>query len=129
MPNFSKNSFNKLMTCDRKLQEIFFEVIKHIDCTILDGSRTKEEQEEYFKTGKSKARWPESKHNTFPSLAVDAVPYPIDWEDKERMAVFIGFVLAVAAMKGIKIRSGIDWNMDTQTKDSKFKDYPHFELV
>ena len=127
MPEFSKKSFDKLMTCDRRLQDVFNEVIKHFDCTILEGVRDSETQKKYVAQGRSKTM--HSKHLNFPSLAVDAVPYPIDWKDTERMTMFIGFVLGVAAMMGIKIRSGIDWNMDTETRDTKFKDYPHFEVI
>lgn len=127
MPKFSQKSADKLLTCDKRLQDVFFEVVKHFDCTILEGMRTPEKQKEYVASGRSKTM--HSKHLTFPSQAVDVVPYPIDWKDTERMTLFIGFVLGVAAMKGIKIKSGIDWDRDTQTKDTNFKDYPHFEVV
>lgn len=127
MPKFSQESFEKLMTCHKDLQDVFFEVIKHFDCKIIEGNRSVEQQKKYVKSGRSKTM--KSKHLPFPSMAVDAVPYPIDWKDTERMALFIGFVLGVAEIKGIKLRSGIDWDSDTQTNDTSFKDYPHFELI
>lgn len=126
MPSFSRKSADKLLTCDKRLQEAFFEVVKHFDCTVLEGIRDPETQKKYVEQGRSKTM--HSKHLTFPSQAVDVVPYPINWQDTERMTLFIGFVLGIAAMKGIKIRSGIDWDMDTETRDTKFKDYPHFEI-
>lgn len=127
MPAFSQRSADKLLTCEQDLQKVFFEVVKHFDCTVLEGIRNPETQKKYVAQGRSKTM--HSKHLTFPSQAVDVVPYPINWQDTERMTLFIGFVLGVAKMMGINIRSGIDWDMDTETRDTSFKDYPHFEIV
>lgn len=44
------------------------------------------------------------------------VPYPIEWEDARQELILRGFVLAVAAEMGIRIRT-ISW------------DLPHFELA
>lgn len=126
---FSKKSAKKLSQCDPRLQRVFEEVIKHWDCTILEGHRDKGTQDEYFRTGKSKLKYPSSKHNSIPSKAVDAVPYPIDWQDTERFRAFGGFVLGVAATLGIKLRWGGDWDGDKDFKDQSFIDMPHFELV
>ena len=68
-------------------------------------------------------------------MAVDAVPYPIDWNDTNRMRFFAGFVMGVAARlyhEGLithKVRWGGDWDRDTDVKDNRFQDLPHFELV
>lgn len=138
MPAFGKTSKEKLETCDPRLQEIFNEVIKHYDCTVLQGVRLKEEQNEYFRTGKSKVQWPNSKHNVLnpgdKSRAVDVVPYfktapNIRWEDKEAFYFFGGVVMAIAATKGIKLRWGGNWDGDDEFKDQTFMDLPHFELV
>ena len=67
----------KLRTCDYRLQMLFEEVVKHYDCTILQGHRDKATQDAYFEAKKSKVKWPNSKHNSNPSLAVDVAPYPI----------------------------------------------------
>ena len=95
MPSFSKSSKDKLATCDPRLQKVFNEVIKHWDCTIIFGFRGKEKQNELFnaKPKRSKKRWPNSKHNSSPAKAIDAAPYPVDWEDAERFYAFGGFVL------------------------------------
>lgn len=129
MPLFSKNSTAKLLTCDDRLIRVFAEVIKHFDCTILQGHRSEEEQNEYFRTGKSKLEFPNSKHNSIPSRAVDVAPYPIDWNDRERFTLFAGMVIGVGVMQGITIRWGGDWNRDTQVKDNGFDDLPHFEVL
>jgi hypothetical protein len=102
--------------------------VKHFDCSILEGHRGKRAQNKAYKEGKSKVVYPNGKHNQIPSVAVDAVPYPIDWEDRERMTYFAGFVLGVALRMNLKIRWGGDWNMNTELKDNNFDDLPHFEI-
>ena len=128
MPRFGSRSINRIKTCDQRLQELFYEVVKHFDCTIIEGSRGKERQNKAYADGKSKVKYPNGKHNQFPSVAVDVAPYPIDWSDRDRFHYFGGFVLGVAEQKGLNIRWGGDWDMDTQTKDNNFDDLVHFEI-
>ena len=128
MPRFGKRSIGRLQTCDQKLQELFYEVVKHFDCSIIEGHRGEERQNKAYADGKSKVKYPNGKHNQFPSVAVDVAPYPIDWSDRDRFHYFGGFVLGVAKQKGLNIRWGGDWNQDTQTKDNKFDDLVHFEI-
>ncbi len=129
MPSFSKASRKRLETCHPDLQRLMNEVIKHWDCTVLEGHRTEHRQNEMVRTGTSQLKWPLSKHNRTPSEAVDVAPYPIDWQDIERFRAFGGFVLGVAAMLEIPIRWGGDWNGNRDFKDQKFHDLPHFELL
>lgn len=133
MPSFSKSSLDKLNTCDQQLIDLFKEVIKHYDCTVVCGVRSKEDQDEAVRTGKSKTPWPTSKHNVLKpdqkSRAVDVVPCPINWNNREAFYHFGGFVKAIAMQKGIKIRWGGDWDSDNDLKDQNFIDLPHFELV
>lgn len=129
MPEFGKNSKSRLATCHPDLQRLFNEVIKQVDCTIICGHRNREDQDEAYRTGKSKVQWPDGKHNKNPSEAVDAVPYPIDWADLKQMYMFVGFVRGIALSMGIKIRCGADWNGNFDIKDQNFHDVPHFELV
>jgi hypothetical protein len=129
MPFFSATSRQRLDTCDPVLRVVFDEVIKHFDCTIICGHRTKEAQSEAFESGHSQVQWPNSRHNTAPSKAVDAAPFPIDWGDRERQTLFAGRVLGVAQALGHKLRWGGDWNMDGRTIDNKFDDLVHFEVV
>ena len=128
MPRFGKRSIGRLQTCDQKLQELFYEVVKHFDCSIIEGHRGEERQNKAFADGKSKVKYPNGKHNKFPSVAVDVAPYPIDWSDRDRFHYFGGFVLGVAKQMGMNIRWGGDWNQDTETKDNKFDDLVHFEI-
>jgi hypothetical protein len=129
MPSFGKKSTEKLAQCDKRIQEVLNEVVKHFDCSILCGHRGKEEQNEAYHSGRSKLKFPKSKHNGLPSMAVDVAPYPIDWNDIKRFHYFAGFVVGIAASKGITLRYGGDWDRDTQLKDNNFNDLPHFEIV
>jgi peptidoglycan L-alanyl-D-glutamate endopeptidase CwlK len=95
---------------------------------VIEGHRGEERQNFLFDSEQSKVRYPSGKHNAVVSLAADVVPYPVDWEDGERFALFAGYVKGIAEMMGLKIRWGGDWNGDFYTKDTKFFDAPHFEL-
>ena len=128
MPKFGKKSMSKLETCHEDLQQVFYQVIKHFDCSVLEGHRGEELQNKYFNEGKSKVKFPKGKHNANPSNAVDVVPWPIDWDDTDRMYYFAGFVKGIAAMLDNPQRWGGDWNDNTEVKDTGFKDLPHFEL-
>ena len=128
MPNFGKKSRDQLATCDNRLQMVFNEVIKYVDCSILEGYRNEKDQNEAFRKGNSKVKYPNGRHNTKPCCGVDVLPYPIDWKDYERMTLFAGYVIGTAEQMGIKLVWGNDWDRDFQTKDTNFKHYPHFEL-
>lgn len=128
MYNYSSSSKEKLESCDILLQKIFNEVIKYYNCSILCGHRSKIEQDKAYIDGKSKLFYPNSKHNKKPSQAIDAAPYPIDWNDISRFYIFGGYVKAVADVLGIPIIWGGDWDNDTFTKDNKFNDLVHFEI-
>jgi len=131
MPNFSKTSLERLETCDERLQKIFKEVIKTWDCTILCGHRSKEDQDAAYNAHprRSKLKYPQSKHNKIPSIAVDVAPWPINWNDLGSFYMFAGYVLRVADELDIKIRYGGDWDGDKKTADQHFNDLPHFELL
>jgi peptidoglycan L-alanyl-D-glutamate endopeptidase CwlK len=129
MPRFGSRSRQRLDTCDERLQRVFEEVVEVIDCTILEGERGEERQNFLYDSGQSKVRFPNGKHNSSPSLAIDVAPWPIDWENRERFVLFAGYVLGVAKNMGIALRWGGDWNTNWDTQDHTFFDGPHFELV
>lgn len=128
---FGRTSQARLDTCHPKLQEILNEAIKHVDFSVLCGHRTEEDQMAAYNAVPqvSKVKWPNSKHNSLPSRAVDIAPYPIDWNDIKRFAHLGGLIRGIAAAKGIKIRVGFDWDMDGDITDHKFMDWPHIELA
>ena len=128
MPRFGKRSKENLTSCDKQLQNVFNEVIKFVDCSVLEGYRDEKRQNRLFDEGKTKLRYPNGRHNNRPSNAVDVTPYPVDWSDRERQTLFAGFVLGIARSMGIKLRWGGDWDMDWKVMDNRFDDFPHFEL-
>ena len=126
---FGPASRGRLNTVHPLLVEICEEAIKHIDFSVICGHRTEEAQKQAVLDKASKVNYPNSKHNSLPSMAVDIAPYPIDWNNTTRFAHLIGLVRGIAAMKGIKIRTGSDWDSDGDITDHKFMDWPHVELV
>jgi peptidoglycan L-alanyl-D-glutamate endopeptidase CwlK len=129
VPKYSNRSAIKLAQCDERLQWVFNRVVETFDNTILVGHRNQDAQDEMFDTGRSQLRWPNSKHNKLPSQAVDVICYPIDWNDRERITLFAGFVLGTATQMGILIRWGGDWDRDWKTSDNTFDDLVHYELL
>ena len=129
MPKFGRKSKKSLASCDEDLQDLFNEVIKHVDCSVIEGHRSQERQDRLYDEGKTKVRYPDGRHNASPSRACDVVPYPVDWDDRERFHLFAGFVLGIAESMEIKIRWGGDWNKNFEVDDNKFDDFPHFELL
>lgn len=138
MPNFSKKSKYRLATCNQQIQDVFNEVIKHVDCTIVCGLRTTMEQKMLYAQGRTMPGnivtncdgiYERSNHQSATGIsnAVDAVPYPIDWNDRDRFIRFIGFVQGVASQMGIELVSGLDWDNDYVLDDQSFTDLPHFE--
>lgn len=126
---WSAVSAARLDTCDCRLQEIFDHVLQIMDCSVLAGHRDTTTQNRLCDEGKSQLRWPQSKHNSSPSKAIDIAPYPINWGDRERMTLFAGIALGVADANGVKLRWGGDWDRDFQVIDNNFDDLVHFELM
>ena len=129
MARFSNRSHLRLATCDPRLQRVFEDVVRNFDCSILEGHRDEARQNRMVDDGKSQVRWPDGKHNTTPSLAVDVAAYPIVWDDRERQTLFAGYVLATAKAMGVDLRWGGDWDRDTEVRDNSFDDLVHFEIM
>lgn len=140
MPKFSKRSRAKLETCHEDLQTLFNAVVVGFDCTPIYGHRTVEEQQALFAIGRTTElhRNPVTKcdgiinksmHNHFPSLAIDILPYPVDWNDTDRIRYFAGYVMGIADSIGINVRWGGDWDNDTELRDNLFNDLAHYEIV
>ena len=145
MPHFSKSSMGRLRSCERDIQTILLEAIKHYDFSVLSGMRTPEEQFELYKKGRKQRGqdWTineankvvtfqdgtikKSKHNSDPSKAVDIAPYPIDWENINRFYQLNGIIVSVQSRllaEGL-IQKGVDWGGELW---DNFKDYPHYQL-
>lgn len=128
MAHFNESSLQKLNSCDIRLQEICKEVIKLFNFTVIEGHRGEEKQKQYFSEGKSKLKYPASKHNKHPALAVDIAPYPIDWKDTKSFYYLAGLMIATSNAKNIKLRWGGNWRGSDNLKDNKFLDLVHFEI-
>lgn len=133
MPYFSELSKERLWSCDERLRDICNKAIMIYDFSVVCGHRDKKEQNNAFKTGKTSLKYPESKHNTSPSRAVDIVPWnkktkSVDWENIRSFHILAGIMFAVAHAKGVKLRWGGDWDSDWDIKDQNWFDLGHFEL-
>lgn len=128
MPKFGNTSISRLRECHPLLQRLFLEVVREYDCSILVGHRAKREQDHAFESKMSRLKWPNSKHNKVPSLAIDVAPYPLNWQDQKRFYHFGGFVKGMALGLGIPLRWGGDWDGDEDLNDQTFMDLVHFEL-
>lgn len=128
---WSLHSKEALSTCHPSIKMVMNRALElsPIDFCVLEGHRGPDEQDAAFARGESKLRWPHGKHNQIPSAAVDIAPTPIDWKDRERFILVAGAVLAAAALLGVKLRWGGDWNSDGRMADEKFRDLGHFELL
>ena len=87
---FGKSSQKKLESCHPKLIALFTEVARTcpMESTILVGYRGADEQNKAVADGRSKLKYPKSKHNHKPSLAIDIAPYPIKWDDVKSFWLF-----------------------------------------
>jgi len=127
MPRFSKTSLSRLETCHEMLQELCHEAIKDIDFVVVCGHRGEADQNRAWAEGKSKLKYPHSKHNKTPSHAVDLAPCNIvdsktiiDWNDAKAFKVLAMYLINQANTKGYPLEWGGLW--------SKFKDLPHYQI-
>jgi len=135
MAQFSNISQERLATCHPQLIRLMNIVVLTYDIVIICGHRNESEQMVAFNANpqRSKKKWPDSKHNLLPSLAVDIAPYnhkevPINWKDVHAFNHLGGYVRGIAEIVGIPIRWGADWDNDFNLKEETFIDCPHFEL-
>lgn len=120
MPHFSGPSLAHFATLHPDLQMILTEAISQTDFAIICGHRDELEQTKAFLSGKSKLKWPDSRHNSTPSEAVDLVPFPVNWKDEAGFKKLSELLEAIANQHGIKLTWGGNWPM---------RDLVHFELT
>ena len=135
MPRFSKKSISKLATAERDLQTIMHSAIKIVDFTIVYGHRTVSEQKALYAHGRDNKNnivtycdgvKNKSKHNYYPSKAIDIVPYPEGWKDEERFSYVAGVIMTIAHQLWTdgKVENRLEWGGNWK----KFKDRPHFQI-
>lgn len=61
--------------------------------------------------------------------AVDLLPAPYDWKDRNNFDLVARAMFAAADAEGVKIRWGADWDQDGKPHERGETDSPHFELV
>lgn len=134
MPKYSDLSKTRLAQAHPKLQELFNEVIKDYDCTVLCGMRTITQQKALVAKGASRTmnsrHIPRKDKGTGDEAfcrAVDVITYPVNWGDWKAHYYFGGIVKGIALKMGINIRWGGDWDSDNDLKDQRFNDLVHFE--
>ena len=131
MADYGKKSSDILSACHPNLIRVMRTVVRVCDNSIRSGYRGEEEQNRLYAAGKSQRRWPDSKHNNSPSLAVDILPYPFykeDWKDWSKFSYLAGHVMEVAHLFDIPVTWGGDWSHNNIFTDEKFRDMMHFEL-
>lgn len=76
---FGKNSLKRLNELDPRLNALAVLMLSKqvMDFAVICGHRGETEQNAAFYAGKSKLKYPYSKHNSLPARAYDRVPYPI----------------------------------------------------
>ena len=138
MPVFGARSLSKLESVDPGLVMVLYRVIEYSDFTIICGARDEAAQEEAYRTGHSRARWPESKHNAIPpglSTAVDVAPWHsaaphIRWDALREFDCLAGRIMQAASELDVPMRWGGDWDRDQDLYDRNIPfDLGHFERV
>lgn len=104
---WSNTSSRRLNTCESGLILVCNTALgmSPFDLTILEGHRGEEDQNEMVRRGLSQLPWPEGKHNTTPSKAVDIAPYLADrpkgqripWKETMPWYILAGVMYAAAA--------------------------------
>ena len=145
---YSEKSLKKFIGVHPLLVDFAFELANVIDCTIVFGVRSYEEQNALYRLGKSSKDGfhKKSKHQKKTDSyghALDILPLPrgvnmyLDdgTEDNIRWAQFDGLCHGIAYKLGIKVRTGFKWRdnmMDSLKRTERSNTFPdgnHVEIV
>lgn len=130
---WSPNSQKVYDELDARLQVLVTRIRDEVvDISLVCGHRNQQDQDEANDTGHSQLRWPNGKHNKYPSVAVDLQPYPYP-SSTPKLWASLGYIAgrayAIAEEEGFQIRWGGDWDGDGDLTDQKFDDLFHLELT
>lgn len=132
---WGNKSNSRLSTCHPLLIELFNRVIKRddlpCDLTIVCGHRDEAAQKAAFEGGFSKVKWPNSKHNQQPSMAVDWAPLDpetgrLDWSRADLWEA-VG-PLIEEEWKRMDPAQTNGWALSWGGRWARFRDLPHVEL-
>lgn len=145
---FSTSSLDKLKDVHPNLQRFAFALADIIDCKIVYGVRSDEEQNKLFKDEKSKCdgyikKSAHQKRSDGYGHALDILPLPKGVnmylndgsEDNIRWGQFDGLCQGIAHYLDIKVKTGFKWKgsmmetLQAAERDNKFPDGNHIELV
>lgn len=133
MFKLGKRSEERLVGVDARLVAVVRRAIElsTVDFTVLEGVRTLGRQKELYAQGRTApgkvVTWTmKSKH--IDGLAVDLVPFPVDWNDSEKFMAIARAMFAAASELGVNIRWGANWDGDDKPFEKGEYDSPHFEL-
>lgn len=119
---------------DPRLQKVLDVILRDVaDISLITGHRNQHDQNELFygEPQRTKVRWPNSKHNKQPSLAVDFQPYPMPNRVEKlwaSLAYVAGYAKGIAKADGVNLRWGGDWDGDGDLTDQDFDDLYHLEI-
>lgn len=126
----SKRVYDEL---DPRLQVLVTRLRDEVaDISLTCGYRKPLEQNKMFELKRSTKRWPNSKHNRYPSVAVDIAPYPYpQYEPKlwGALGYLAGAAKLIAREEGFEVRWGGDWDGDGDMTDQNFDDLFHLEIL
>lgn len=129
---FSAASRSRLAHLDPRLQRVVSLLLEYVDVTIVTSYRGAEEQNRLYREGRTKLKYPRSKHNQRPAKAVDLQPYPYPRNENDLRAALgyiAGLAMRIADEDGVRLRWGGDWNMNGDVTDNGFDDLFHLEIV
>jgi peptidoglycan L-alanyl-D-glutamate endopeptidase CwlK len=138
MYKYSKISKQRWSTLHPDLQLSCQCLLHKFDHSILAGYRNIFDQNTAYEKGYSTKKFPNSKHNQQPSIAVDIAPYPRDSNeesDKQRfvwMAAKLDDIVEELLHLGLishRLRWGRNWDGDSDFSDQTLYDFGHFELI
>ena len=151
MPRLGTKSMSRLATAKQNVQTIMMEVVKHFDIMVVECHRSAERQNELWAKGRKvypngadpqkRSNWvlvdkskivtykdgyeKLSRHQKYPSDAIDVVPYPELWSSKDKLIEMRGAIKITQAR--LLAEGKIDKELDNGADLWKGFDLPHYQ--
>ena len=141
--SLGRKSKRHLSRTDPRFTPIANRAIRILDFSVTNSYRGRRYQNAAFYADpqRSQLKFPDSKHNKWPSKAIHFEPYPNPWPDETetdklvyakqlgRFYLLAGIIIGIGIEMKIPIRWGGDWNMDGDIMDQSFDDLSHYEVM